>query len=256
MNTPPLSQSLALRIGLAARALPGRPLAQLMTVLVDALGLPLTEQKFRALSVQRLRQAPGGVFTATPRACLREALGFLQGTQPIAIQDDDILELEAYSEGDLPDSIRVALVANAQEVLDSSFSACTSLLIYQVSAHEMRLIDRRHVPDPVSAPVSATSSAQTVRKAQRESLRIALIDDCHLLYAKSLNNPVTARLMRSGIHPVQVPEGGHAPALLAALQSVLGKQPPPWLARAMGRSSVIPSGIGRSGPVLVHSTAP
>ncbi len=253
MKTPPLSQHLALRIGLAARALPDRPLHQLMEVLVDLLGLPLSEQKFRTLSVQRLRLAQDGVFAVTPRACLREALGFLQGTQPIVIQDDDVLELDAYSEGDLPDSIRVALVANAQEMLDASFSACTSLLIYQVSAREIRLIDRRRVPDPVSTPaVMALASS----KAQRENQRITLIDDCHLLYAKSLNNPVTARLMRSGIHPVQVPEGGHARALLAALQSVLGKQPPPWLARAMGRSIVIPSGVGLSGPVLVHSTTP
>jgi len=240
MNTPRLPPHLALRIGLAARALPEVGLQSLMEALVGELGLPLSEEKLARLNVGTLRSAAQGRLATQPRALLRVALNYLQGRTPVSIIEDTPPQLAAYEEGDMPDSLRLAVASDFGERIDGNFATCTAFLIYQVSAREIRLIDRR------SAPIGN-------RKSGRDALRAALLDDCHLLYAQSLSNPASARLMANGIHPVSFPAGGQARAKLAELQKVLGGHPAPWLARAMGSSLALPPRLGMDEPVLIHS---
>ena len=231
---------LALRIGLAARALPEAGLPLLMNVLVAELGLPFSEDKFARLNVGTLRTAADGLLAGQPRAALRQALNYLQGRTPVTIIEDTPPQLAAYEEGDLPDSLRLAVASDFGERIDGSFSTCAAFLIYQVSAREIRLIDRR------AAPAGN-------RKSGRDALRAALLDDCHLLYAKALSNPASARLMANGIHPVSFPVGGQAREKLAELQKILGGHPPPWLVRAMGNPMALPPRLGLNGPVLIYS---
>lgn len=240
MSAPPLSRDLALRIGLAARALPNGGLPRLMNALVDALDMPLTEAKLGGLGVGQLRAAADGTLAGVPRAALRQALGYLKGSTPVVIRADDPPALTPYAQGDMPGSIRLAVASDSGEAIDGNFATCAAFLIYQVSAGEVRLIDRRPA-QPAGARMG------------RDTQRTALIDDCRLLYAKELGNPATARLMRTGVHPIRFPAGGQARDELAVLQTVLADHPPPWLARAMGEDWVMPRRIGFCGPLLVHS---
>jgi len=240
MSVPKLSPHLALRIGLAARALPEIGLPLLMNALVAELGLPFSEDKFEHLNVGTLRTAANGLLAGQTRAALRQALNYLQGRTPVTIIEDAPPQLAAYEEGDMPDSLRLAVASDFGERIDGNFATCSAFLIYQVSAREIRLIDRRGAPDGD-------------RKSGRDTLRAALVDDCHLLYAKALSNPASARLMANGIHPVSFPGGGQARAKLAELQKILGGHPPPWLARAMGDRQALPPRLGRDGPVLIYS---
>lgn len=239
MSAPKLSPHLALRIGLAARALPGVGLPQVMNALIGELGLPLNEDKFARLNVGTLRTAGAGLLSTQSRAALRQALNYLQGRTPVTIIEDTPPQLECYEEGDMPDSLRLAVASDFGERIDGNFATCAAFLVYQVSAREIRLIDRRVAP---------TGN----RKSGRDALRAALLDDCHLLYAKTLSNPAGARLMADGIHPVSFPDGGQARAKLVELQKILGGHPPPWLARAMGNRLALPPRLGMSGPVLLY----
>lgn len=243
MSVPKLSPHLALRIGLAARALPEAGLPLLMNVLVVELGLPFSEDKFARLNVGTLRTAANGLLAGQPRAALRQALNYLQGRTPVSIIENTPPQLAAYAEGDMPDSLRLAVASDFGERIDGNFATCGAFLIYQVSAREIRLIDRRTAP---------TGN----RKSGRDALRAALLDDCHLLYAKTLSNPASACLMVAGIHPVSFPEGGMARDKLGELQKVLCGHPAPWLARAMSHTLVMPPILGRNGPLLVYSGEP
>lgn len=80
-----LSRDLALRIGLAARCLPEPDLPLLMSVLLDSLGMPLTEPKLNSLSFQQLRTGAAGTLAGQPRAVLRRVLGYLRGTLQASI---------------------------------------------------------------------------------------------------------------------------------------------------------------------------
>jgi nitrogen fixation protein NifX len=240
MGTPGLSPHLALRIGLAARTLPDATLQQLMDALVDALGLPLTEKKLEHLSLGKLRAAADGLLSGVSRSALREALGYLQGHTPVTIIEDAPLPLDSYDDGDMPNSLRMAVATDHGEHIDGHFGTCAAFLIYQVSGREIRLIDRRTAP---------TGN----RKSGRDALRATLIDDCHLVYAKTVSNPASARLMAARIHPVSFPEGGLVREKLSELQQVLLGHPAPWLARTIGHPMALPPRRGMSGPVLVHS---
>jgi len=126
-----------------------------------------------------------------------------------------------YSEGDIPDSIRVAIASNGGEQIDGHFGSCTHFLIYQVSIEKIGLSDIRK---PVRANVTG----------DRNTLRVKLCQDCHIMVVQSVGGPAAARIVRAGIHPMKIPQGGNARTLLADLQRVMATKPPPWLAKILG----------------------
>ena len=216
----PLSQDIALKLGLAARAIPGNPLQSLVAFLVGLLGLPLTEAKLNSISLLQLRAADSPEIAGAPRVALRDALALLRGMTPIQVEESVRPEPDSYSDGDMPKSIRVAVASASGENLDSGFSACHAFLIYQVSANELRLIEHR-------TPVLEG------KRSVREKAKTELIRDCDIVYVTQMSNSAAASLIRTGIHPIQLPEGGDARGLLARLQAILVANPPPWLLRAM-----------------------
>ena len=228
----PLPDCIALRVGLAARRLPDTDARQLLRVLFAALGEPLTEDKLAGLTVKDLKTAADSALGEIDGAALRQALSCLKGEDgsdaAAAIPDP-----RPYREGDLPNSIRIACASNQGERLDGHFGSCARFLIYQVSATAARLIAVR--PAPAVVRLTADHSAE----------RVVLIGDCDLLCVLSIGGPAAARVVNSGIHPLKRPQAEDIPALLAELQRVLAGEPPPWLARIIGRdrdSSSVPAG--------------
>ena len=232
-DTSPLPDCLALRIGLAARQLPDTSSGELLRVLVAVLSEPLTEVKLNALKVKDLKTGADGALGEIDGAVLRRALHFLHGEDDAAAQMA-VPTPEPYSEGELPNSIRVACASNNGERLDGHFGSCARFLIYQVSAMASRLIAVR--PAPVVTRLSVDHSAE----------RVVLINDCHLLCVLSIGGPAAARVVNSGIHPFKRPQAEDISALLDELQQVLAGEPPPWLARIIGRAPATPEWLGEA----------
>lgn len=220
-QSAPLSDEIALRIGLAARELPETDAARLLRVLDDAVGLPPGKEKLAALTVKDLKNAADGEFSDLEPAVLKSALAFLKGEQ--GVDAPDLPAIEAYQEGDLPGGIRVAVASNTGETLDGHFGSCRRFLIYQVSAEENRLIDIRPVDDAQAAD-------------DKNGYRASLIQDCQLLFIVSIGGPAAAKVVRAGAHPLKKPDGGPARDEIIALQQALGKNPAPWLAKVMGQT--------------------
>jgi nitrogen fixation protein NifX len=223
-DASPLPDCLALRIGLAARQLPDTTAGQLLRVLVAVLGEPLTEAKLNSLKVKDLKTGAEGALEEIDGAVLRLALHFLHGEEEAATQTA-VPVPRADDDGPLPHSIRIACASNNGERLDGHFGSCARFLIYQVSATESRLIAVR--PTSVVTRLSVDHSAE----------RVALINDCDLLCVLSIGGPAAARVVNSGVHPFKRPQAEDISALLRELQQVLAGDPPPWLARIMGRTA-------------------
>lgn len=219
----PIPDCIALRIGLAARKLPDVSAAQLIRVLLSMLDEPITEDQLAALTVKDLKSAADGFLSGIDGPILRQALATLKGEDENDIVDV-IPEPQAYSEGDMPNSIRIACASNHGAMLDGHFGSCTRFLVYQVSVTEARLIAVRSAPAVVR--LSVDHSAE----------RVALVDDCDLLFVLSIGGPAAARVVNSGVHPLKRPQPEEVAVLLAELQQVLAGDPPPWLARIMGRT--------------------
>jgi len=225
MSGNTISRDVALRIGLAARALPDIEASQLMQVLVKALGLPLTEEKLGRITVRELQEAADDLFNNTPLPAVKQALDFLWGKDVVEVSDEALPEAKPYQDGDMPGSIRVAIASNNGEKLDGHFGSCARFLIYQVSPSEVRLIE------------VASMATSPNKSDDKNSYRAEQIKDCDVLYVVSIGGPAAAKVIKQDIHPVKVPNGREASEVLHELQSILQKNPPPWLAKIMGKAA-------------------
>lgn len=221
MSNDTLTDDIALRIGLAARTLPDPDPARLIRVLADAVGLPPTATTLETLRVKDLKQAADGELADLDVDLLKSMLAILKGETGQTIAPAP--PVEPYAEGDMPGSVRVACASNGGDELDGHFGAARHFLVYQVSAHEIRLIDVRGVDE-----------SGTVE--DKNGQRAALIADCQVLYVASIGGPAAAKVVKTDIHPIKDAAGGSARQRMVALQRILGEKAPPWLAKAMGQT--------------------
>jgi len=215
-----LSRELALRIGLAARALPDTDAKRLLSVLTDCVGLPITEEKLVGISLNALKTAQAGEFLDVDDPLLTHALSILKSgldNQPGAQKQ------EAYTDGDMPGSVRIACASNDGINVDGHFGSCTQFMIYQVSADQARLIEIRNPGIPDGLEVE-----------DKNVFRAELIQDCQVLYIASVGGPAAAKIVRLGIHPMKLAAVETIADIIGQLQTVIAGTPPPWLAKAMG----------------------
>lgn len=225
MSTPAIDRDVALRVGLASRALPDISPRHLLDVLIDKLGMPLTSEKLSHVTVTQLKTGLGSPdgeedtehLGAVSIPDYKEAVRILWGET----DETWLPKPKSYTEGDLPGSIRVAIASNSAERMDGHFGSCERFLIYQVNRDTMRLIALR-----------STGEADTAD--DRNAFRADLIKDCQVLYVVSIGGPAAAKVIRTGIYPIKLPQEAEARDVLAKLQGILGGRPPPWLAKITG----------------------
>jgi nitrogen fixation protein NifX len=216
-----LSRELALRIGLAARALPDTDAKRLFKVLTGCVGLPITEDKIGSLNLKTLKTAQEGEFSDIDDVLLKRALHILKHD----VEAGETLkpDIQAYIEGDMPGSVRIAFASNDAVNVDGHFGSCSQFMIYQVSADEARLIDIRTTDIPDGLEVD-----------DKNLFRAELIQDCQVIYMASVGGPAAAKIVKLGIHPMKLPDIEAIAGIIGQLQSVIAGTPPPWLAKAMG----------------------
>ncbi|MFM8331240.1 MAG: dinitrogenase iron-molybdenum cofactor biosynthesis protein [Candidatus Methylumidiphilus sp.] len=220
-----LSREVALRVGLAARALPDVSARHLLEILVEKLGAPLTEEKLSHVTVTQLKTglaSPDGEedtehldVVSIPN--YKEAVRILWGEAA----DAGLPTPEPYAEGDMPGSLRVAIASNSAERMDGHFGSCLRFLVYQVSVDALKLIDLR-------------STHEADESDDRNAFRADLIKDCQVLYVVSIGGPAAAKVIKAGIYPMKLPEEAEARDVLGKLQGILAGHPPPWLAKITG----------------------
>ena len=213
-----LSPQLALRIGLAARALPSVSTACLVQVLIQALKYPLTDQKLKGLTLQQLRAADRANLKSVPVAELESALRYLTDRATVDILDPDTPSPAHYQAGDMPGSVRVAIASNHGQALDGNFSDCIRFLIFQVSPDSAQLVDVRGTAGDRSAK-------------DRNAWRAHLIRDCGIVFVAGIGIRGHSHLIQHGTYLVRNPQSGAAIHALESLQQVLRQGPPPWLAK-------------------------
>lgn len=215
-----LSRELALRIGLAARALPDTDAKRLLSVLTACVGLPITEEKIVGINLKTLKTALAGEFLDVDEPLLTHALSILKsGLNTHA----GMQERQAYADGDMPGSVRIACASNDAINVDGHFGSCSQFMVYQVSADEARLIDIRNPDIPEGLEVD-----------DKNVFRAELIQDCQVLYIASVGGPAAAKIVKLGIHPMKLPGIESIADIIDQLQTVIAGTPPPWLAKVMG----------------------
>jgi len=232
MTTSSMTREAALRLGLAAHVLTGLAVSALVQGIAGRFGLPLTEDKLACITVTDLRAIIAGDEHADQDCqvgydmeTLKRAVRLLWGE---GVEGSDLPALDAYAEGDMPGSIRVACASNSGEEIDGHFGSCERFLIYQLSPTETRL-------------VAVRSTLEADHAEDRNLARASLIGDCQVVYLQSIGGPAAAKVVRAGVHPVKLREKvGAGGTVSAAAREVLTQlqrallSPPPWLAKVMG----------------------
>ena len=190
-----LSRDLALRIALAARVLPDVDVQKLIEILHEKLGTPLDDEKLKTITVTNLKTGIGsldgeedGEDIDIGLANIKLAVRYLWGEET----DENLPEVQAYQEGDMPESIRVGVASNSGELLNGHFGSCLRFLVYQLSIDEHRLIDIR-------STIGADDSDD------RNLFRVNLVKDCQVLFMQSIGGPAAAKVIRADIYPIKIP---------------------------------------------------
>jgi nitrogen fixation protein NifX len=215
-----LSRELALRIGLAARALPDTDAKRLLSVLTACIGVPITEEKIANINFKTLKTALTGELSDVDDPLLTHALSILKSDLQVSSAEEN---QQSYADGDMPGSIRIACASNEGIHVDGHFGSCSQFMIYQVSADETRLIDIRNTDIPKGLEVD-----------DKNLFRAELIQDCQVLYVASVGGPAAAKIVKLGIHPMKLSGIETITDILNQLQTVIAGTPPPWLAKVMG----------------------
>ncbi len=229
MTTQPISNEVALRIALAAKALPDVSVRDLIEALQVNLDDDLSEESLSKITVTQLKRSFGNIYEVDSEwegedadnsdiSAFKEAVRILWGETGYCEQE---LPIEPYEEGDMPNSIRIAVASNTGEQLDGHFGSCHRYLIYQLSGDELKLIDVR-------------SAIEADLSEDKNKFRVDLIRDCPVLYVVSIGGPAAAKVIQAYIYPMKIEQGGNAREILADLQKAIATSPPPWLAKILG----------------------
>lgn len=227
-RTMPITQEAALRVALASRAMPNVTLPRLIGLLQSHLGEQIDTDNLRSITVTNLKTGLGSMDGEEDDEdmglgidAMKLAVRILWGE----VQDDENLpQAEPYADGDIPDSLRVAIASDSGNELNGHFGSCLRYLVYQVSATESRLIGVR-------------SALEADFAEDKNLFRCQLIGDCHVLYVVSIGGPAAAKVIRADIFPIKLPNGGPAPEVIGRFQQALADSPPPWLAKILGVSA-------------------
>ena len=227
-SKPPVTREAALRIALAARALPKVTLPALIEQLQRCIGETIDEENLRQVTVTMLKtgfaSADGeedgediGIGLEAMKLAVRILWGETQG-------DESLPKIETYEDGEMPGSVRVAIASDKGDTLSGHFGSCLRFLVYQVSPSEIRLVDIR---DTMDAEFSD----------DKNLWRAKLIGDCHVCYVVSIGGPAAAKVIRADIYPIKIPDGGPALDILQPFQVAMVESPPPWLLKVLGVSA-------------------
>jgi nitrogen fixation protein NifX len=219
----PITREAALRVALAARAMPGITLERLIDVLRRRVGDRLDNELLRKVTVTDLKTA----FASLDGEEDGEDIGIGLEAMKLAVRilwgdtgEDELPAVQPYQDGDIPDSVRVALASDSGEELNGHFGSCLRFLVYQASARESRLVGIRDAMEADFAP-------------DKNAFRAQLIGDCQVVYVVSVGGPAAAKIIRANVYPIKRPEGGPAEEVIAQFQEAM-QSPPPWLAKILG----------------------
>jgi hypothetical protein len=102
------------------------------------------------------------------------------------------------------------------------------MLVYEVTANELKLIDIRNVETHENG-------------LARTDYLINLIEDCHLLGTLSIGGPAAAKVTRADIHPIKQPTPCPSLEILERVQTVLQGKPPKWIQKILENQEVVSS---------------
>lgn len=214
--TEAIQDNLALRLGLAAKAIPQLSLKLFIQNLIEELGDPLSEKKLRSLNPKKFYQFLRELDSDIERGQSNQALAILTADSVSAMEAPKVTEPEA-----LPGPcLRIAVTSNNDQMIDGHFGSCLRILIYEATASAYRLAEVREVQTQESGMA-------------RTDYITDLIRDCQILTTLSIGGPAAAKVTNADVHPVKQTAPVPSSDFMQRICDMLAGSPPPWIKKIM-----------------------
>ena len=214
--TQAIQDTLALRLGMAAKAVPQLPLKVFIQHLVKELGDPLSEKKLRSLNSKNFYQFLVELNSDIERGQSNQALAILTSDSVSAMQAPTISNSPAL-EGPV---LKIAVTSNNEEFIDGHFGSCLRILVYEANAQSYRLCDVREVETHESG-------------MNRTDYLTDLIRDCQILATLSIGGPAAAKVTNADVHPIKQATPAPAEEFMQRVNTMLAGTPPPWIKKIL-----------------------
>jgi nitrogen fixation protein NifX len=122
-------------------------------------------------------------------------------------------------------TMKVAFASTDKVAIDEHFGRAETFLLYEIG--------------PDSSEFSGVVQVQADSEDEEDKIeaRSAALADCALVYVAQIGGPAAARLVAKKIHPLKSKPGETIGEVVTKLQEVLRNSPPPWLRKAMEKTS-------------------
>lgn len=214
--TQAIQDTLALRLGMAAKAVPQLSLQLFVQNLVKELGDPLNEKKLRSLSPKKFYQFLTEMNSDIERGQSNQALAILTSESVSAMQAPTISETAPLT-GPV---LKIAVTSNNEELIDGHFGSCLRILIYEANADSFRLTEVREVETQESG-------------MNRTDYLADLIRDCQILATLSIGGPAAAKVTNADVHPIKQASPAPASEFMERICTMLSSTPPPWIKKIL-----------------------
>src|SRR5271169_2092127 len=123
--------------------------------------------------------------------------------------------------------MKVAFATQDLKRVDAHFGWAKNIAIYEIGPQGHRFLEA----------VQFDGDLKEDGNEDKLAPKIEAIKDCAILYVAAIGGSAAARVVANKIHPIKVNEPEAITEILGRLQEVLKGAPPPWLRKAMNKSS-------------------
>lgn len=124
--------------------------------------------------------------------------------------------------------MKIAFCTNDMETVDEHYGRATKVAVYDIDETSYSLSEVREFPE---SEEGSEHKLDTGSKAEA-------LSDCAILYVAQIGGPAAANVINHKIHPVKVTEPMPIKEILDNLKATLGKNPAPWLRKALNRDKI------------------
>ncbi|MCM0084135.1 nitrogen fixation protein NifX [Geomonas sp. Red32] len=119
--------------------------------------------------------------------------------------------------------MKVAFATSTGTLVDEEFRNSRSFTVWHIGPREAYFVNQVTIE-----PEAATEEG-------RLAARATVLAGCAIVCSRHINVPAAAKLAARGIHPMRTGSPVQVEEIIGQLQSVLKKNPPPWMGRADSR---------------------
>ena len=120
--------------------------------------------------------------------------------------------------------MKVGFATNDNILINDHFGWAKNFAVYEINRDGFKFLENRYFEEEIE-------------ELSKIDKKIEGLRDLKIIFVESIGGTAAARVVKSGIHPVKSKPNDKIEAVMEELQTVLSKNPPPWLKKIILKES-------------------